>query len=97
MTTFADVQKHAEGVVLTFMGKDTPVGHWEATTKIMSNLVTYLLEGEKDSLEAVVKGSVVLVEKHGNLAAIGYSGGSLIGGNSMGFVPNFKAAFAGMV
>ena len=97
MTTFADVQKHAEGVVLTFVDKDTPVGHFGATTKIMSNLVTYLLEGTQDATEAVVKGSIVLVERNGHLGAIGYSNGSLIGGKPLGFMENYETAFAKMV
>lgn len=97
MTTFADVQKHAEGVILTFEDKETPAGHFGATTKIMNSLVTYLLEGEKDSPSATVKGSVILVERNGRLSAIGYSNGSLIGGTALGEVHTFAAAFALMI
>jgi hypothetical protein len=97
MATFADVQKHAQGTVATFVDGTTPVGHFGATTLIMGNLVTYLIKGEADCPEAAVKGSVMLVERNGTLAAIGYTNGSLIGGQSMGLVPSYETAFASMV
>jgi len=96
-TTFADIQKAAEGAVSTFIDDATPSGHFGATTKVLGNTVSYLLEGEKDDPTAVVKGHVVITHKNGKFTAIGYSKGSLVGGYYLGQVQSYAETFAKMV
>lgn len=97
MATFADIQKVAEGIVSTSIDDAAPAGHFVATTKVYGHTTTYLLEGELDSAEAVVKGHVIYTEDHGKLASIGYRDGGLVGGYYLGRVQSFEKTFAQMV
>jgi hypothetical protein len=99
MTTFADIQKAAEGNLSTFIDDATPAGHFGAVTKILGHTTTYLLENKSltDMSDAVVKGHVVITEDHGKLTAIGYKGAGLIGGSYLGRVESYEKTFAQMV
>lgn len=96
-TTLADIQKSAETRVRTFVDEVTPAGHFGATTTIYGHTTTFLLEGEKDAADAVVKGRVLIKTLNGRTTAIGFSGGGLDGGNGMGRALNYTDAFAQMV
>ena len=96
MTTLADIKK-ASNFVSTFVDDETPVGHFGATGKVAGYTTTYLLEGEKDAADAIVKGRVLIKTNKGRTTAIGYSKGGLDGGILMGRVQNYAEAFAKMV
>lgn len=96
MTTFADIKK-VTNFVSTFVDDQTPVGHFGVTTNVAGCTTTYLMEGEKDAADAVVKGRVLIKVIEGRARAIGYSKGGLDGGILMGSVENYAEAFAKMV
>jgi hypothetical protein len=97
MATFADIQEVAEDDIRSFAGGSTPAGHFGANTKVLGNNVSYLLEGEKDDPEAVVKGRVVMTVEDGQLIATAYSKGGVTGGEYLERVQDYRDTLAKMV
>lgn len=95
--TFADIQEAAEDDMRTFVGGSTPEGHFGANTKVLGNNVSYLLEGEKDAADAVIKGRVVMTVEGGKLIANAYFKGGVTGGDYLEQVTNYEETLAKMV
>lgn len=97
MTTFADVQKYAEdngATVTTIVDKATPAGHFLALIRIQDEKRMYLLEGEKDSAEAVLKGHVLMnMSADSSPVVTGYFGGTLVDGVSLGYLSSYMGRF----
>lgn len=108
-STFAHVLESAEGnshEVTTYVDKATPAGHFAAISNNADNdKVIYLMEGEKDAVEAVVKGYVLMVfDENDGLEANGFAQDSLKAETPLGRVrrysgktESFKSVFAQMV
>lgn len=69
----------------------TPEGHFGVITTIMGLKRTYLLKGEFDAADAVVKG--VIVTDRMNRSTM-YKGSNLMGGRSLGSATNYEDAFS---
>lgn len=97
MTTFANVQRIAEGIVSVLTDEDEiPAGHFGARTVYRGQTTTFLLRGEAEDPEAVVKGRIVITDMQGLKTVLGYTRGGLAGGVCIGSVKNFGEAFMKM-
>jgi hypothetical protein len=98
MATLADIKKHSQGIVSTSVDDSTPAGHFLATTLVLGKTACFLFEGEKDDLNAVVKGHVLITaHMDGKTSALAYNKGGVIGGIYMGRVQSYAETFAQMV
>jgi hypothetical protein len=97
MATFSDIQMAAENEIITFDGGSTPEGHFGANTKIYGHNVSYLLEGEKDDPEAIIKGRVVITVEDGKLIATAYRNGGVTDGEYLERVQSYRETLAKMV
>ena len=109
MNTLADIQKTAEendNEVTTYVDKATPAGHFAAiSNNVHNDKVIYLMEGEKDAVDAVVKGFVLMVfDENDRLEANGFAQDDLKVETPLGRVRSysgkngsFESVFAQMV
>lgn len=105
--TFADVVKEAElsnNEIVTYVDSVIPAGHFAAIRSIDDDgKAIYLLEGEKNAADAVVKGHILSVydEDNGGIYAFGYAqdGETSLGQvrTYRGKTESFENAFAQMV
>jgi hypothetical protein len=98
MTTLTDLKAASNGILETFVDKEQlPDGHFGAMGLINNDLVGYLLAGEQDDPEAVVKGRVEYAKADGKLAVYGFAGPGLNGGTPLGLITDYRETFAQMV
>lgn len=99
MSTFAEITKEAESTVSTFVDDATPAGHFIALANIIGVTTGYLLEGDKDDTEALIKGRVELpsLDKVGIRHPIAYKGGGLKGGTFNGIITDHGTGFEEML
>lgn len=98
MSNFAEITKEAESTISTFVDDATPAGHFVALTNILGITTGYLLEGEKDDENAVIKGRIELPNPDSKIRhPIGYKGDTLKGGTFNGIVTDWDITFEKML
>jgi len=80
MSTFADIQKSATGIMSTYIDDYTPAGHFAATTTVLGIVTTYLLRGELNDREALIVGRGEIIGRRQTC----YLGGGIKGGEWVG-------------
>ena len=97
MTTLAELATASNDTFTTFTDEMFPAGHFGVTVYVGGYLIGYLLEGELDSPEAVVKGRIEYRSEAGKLVRDAFAQGGTTGGVHLGEVTNFAETFAKMV
>lgn len=97
MTTLAEIAKASNETFTTFADKMFPAGHFGVTAFVGGELRGYLLEGEQDDPQAVIKGRFEYTSEAGKLVRYAFANGGVTGGTPLGEVTNFPEIFAKMV
>lgn len=91
MTTYADIQKAAEGSTHPTVDDHIPAAHFVATARIFGIVTTYLLNGPFADPDAPIVGRIEWTEP-----VNAYSGSGLKGGRLCGLFTNSETAFQTM-
>lgn len=97
MTTLAELATASNYTFTTFTDDLFPVGYFGATAFVNGELRGYLLEGEQDDPQAVIKGRIEYNSEAGKLMRYAFAQGGVTGGIPLGEVTNFPDIFAKMV
>lgn len=93
MATFQDIQtatKDKTKLGAAYVDHATPEGHFGVIANILGLTRTYLLKGEFDSPDAVIKG--VIVTDRMNRSNM-YKGSNLMGGRHLGNATSYEESF----
>lgn len=93
MTTLAELATASTGTFDTFTDPVFPAGHFGATAYVDGVLRGYLLEGQLDNPEAVIKGHIEYRSEGGKLVKCA----GVTGGVPLGAFTDFKEVFIKMV
>lgn len=97
MTTLAELSAASTGTFDTFTDPVFPAGHFGATAYVGGILRGYLLEGQLDNPEAVIKGHIEYRSEGGKLVKCAFAKGGATGGVPLGAFTDFKEIFTKMV